>query len=64
MITQAQAERIAIGEVGGRVVGFESERENGRIIYGVDLIVNGESVEVEVDALTGEIGEIEYGDDD
>ena len=64
LITRSEAEKIAIDEVGGRVVGFESERENGRVIYDVELSVNGEDVEVEVDALTGEIGEIEYGDDD
>ena len=64
LITREQAEIIAVDEVGGRVVGFESEKENGRVIYDVELSVNGEDVEVEVDALTGEIGEIEYGDDD
>lgn len=64
LITRAQAEDIAIEEVGGRVVGFESERENGRITYDIELIVSGEEVEVEIDARTGEILEIEYGDDD
>lgn len=64
LITRSKAEEIALAEVGGMVVGFESEKENGRIIYGVDIIVSGEDVEVEVDARTGEILEVEYGDDD
>ena len=64
LITQSKAEEIAVDRVGGRVVGFESEKENGRIIYGVDIVVSGEDVEVEVDARTGEVLEVEYGDDD
>ena len=64
LITRAQAESIALERFGGQVIGFESERENGRIQYDVKLKVNGEVIEVEINALTGEITEVEYGEDD
>ena len=65
LITEEQAKQIALDHIGqGNVIDFESEREGGRIIYGVVLSVNGDEVEVEIDAQTGEILEVEWGDDD
>ena len=64
-LTEAQAKAIALETIGsGSVIDFEAERENGRLLYGVTIRAQGDTVEVEVDALTGDVLEIEWGDDD
>jgi len=65
LITKEQAIAIAQKEVGGGFfVSFESEIEHGQIIFEVELRLNGERVEVEIDAQTGDVIEVEYGEDD
>ncbi len=64
-LTEAQAEAIALETIGsGTVIDFEAERENGRLLYGITIRAQGDTVEVEVDGQTGEVLEIEWGDDD
>jgi len=65
LITEEEAIKIALEHIGeGTVVGFETEKEHGRIIYEVEIRAKGDRVEVEVDAQTGKIIEVEWGDDD
>ncbi|GEM_PF-4919614 len=64
-LTEEQAKAIALETIGsGSVIDFEAERENGRLLYGITIRAQGDTVEVEVDAQTGEVLEIEWGDDD
>ncbi|MDP1694459.1 MAG: PepSY domain-containing protein [Candidatus Woesearchaeota archaeon] len=64
-LTEEQAKAIALETIGGgSVIDFEAEREDGRLIYGVMIKTQGDTVEVEVDGLTGDVLEIEWGDDD
>lgn len=60
----SQAEAIAIAEkaVNGKVHSIEKEYDDGRIKYEFELSTNKGEVDVEVDALTGEILEMDYDD--
>ena len=51
---------------GGQITESEIEEEEGRLIYSFDIDVNGETAEVEIDAVTGEVvsAGIEADDDD
>jgi uncharacterized membrane protein YkoI len=50
---------------GARIDGSEIEEEGGRLIYSFELDVPGQGgVEVEVDAMTGELLPAEFDDDD
>ena len=63
--TEEQAKAIALETIGsGSVIDFEAEREDGRLIYGITIRAQGDTVEVEVDGLTGDVLEIEWGDDE
>lgn len=64
LITESKAKQIAVGAVGGSVIGVSREREGGRILYEIELNVDGERAEVEIDAETSEVVEIEWGEDD
>ena len=64
-LSEEQAKAIALETIGsGSVIDFEAERENGRLLYGITIRAQGDTVEVEVDAQTGEVLEIEWGDDE
>ena len=62
-ITEEKARQIAIGAVGGSVLGISKEKEGGIILYEIEMQVNGEKAEVEINAENGEVIEIEWGDD-
>ncbi|WP_099519193.1 PepSY domain-containing protein [Paenibacillus sp. BIHB 4019] len=64
--TAEQAGAIAVAKVGGTVVKVERDREDGKIIYEVDLRITGGKAEVEVDAATGKVLSVDkdYHDDD
>lgn len=48
---------------GGRVLEIESDRENGRDLYEIELLdEQGRVIELEVDAITGDLLETEYDD--
>lgn len=64
LITEERAKEIALERVAGKVIDFETEREGNRIVYGVEVDDGTEIAEVEIDASTGEILEVEYDDDD
>lgn len=65
-VSPEAAIEIALGRVAGRVVEAEIEREDGRLVYSFDIEVPGVSglTEVEIDAQTGEILEVENEEDD
>ena len=65
LITESQAEEIALQEVeSGIVTDISTERENDRILYEVKLKAGNDAAEIEVDAETGEVLEVEWNDDD
>lgn len=64
VITSDQAVTAAKAEVGGTLHKVKLDREDGRLIYEVELRVNGKEVELDVDAYTGEIRAIEEEDDE
>jgi len=60
IITMEKAEEIAINKIGGTIKNIELDKENGKLIYEVDLSVSGyEDIEVDIDALSGEIIKVE-----
>lgn len=59
-ITLEQAKKTALGKYPGEIESIEYELENGSPVYEFDIKqANGKEVEVEVSAVTGEIGETE-----
>lgn len=67
----AAGERLPLSQIltqiershGGRVIEIESDRENGREVYEIELLDNdGRVIELEIDAMTGEVLETEYDD--
>jgi len=55
----------AQARVSGRVIGVELERDDGRWIYELELVTpRGRLVEMEIDAATGRILELEDGEDE
>lgn len=64
-LTEAQAVEIALAEVPGDVQETELEREDGMQVYEVEILTaDGVEMEIEIDANTGEILEVEAEDDD
>ncbi len=63
LLTEEKIIGIALKLINGRFISLEVEREGGKLIYGIKIDSNGETAEVEVDAKTGEVLEIEWGDD-
>ena len=59
-VTMEQAKKTALDKYPGEVESIEYELENGNPVYEFDIKqANGKEVEVEVDAITGKIGETE-----
>jgi uncharacterized membrane protein YkoI len=60
-ISESEAEKIALKQYNGKIVDREYAMENGKPVYEFDIYVTkkGHEYEVEVDAVTGEILEVE-----
>ena len=60
-ISESEAEKIALKKYNGKIVDREYSLENGNPAYEFDIYVakKGHEYEVEVDAVTGEILEVE-----
>ena len=60
-ISESEAEKIALEKYNGKIVDREYSMENGKPAYEFDIYVTnkGHEYEVEVDAVTGEILEVE-----
>lgn len=64
-ISAEQARRTALGKIGGTIVEEELEKENGRIVYSIEIRDKDKKVfDVEIDAETGEIVNVEEEDED
>ena len=62
-VTEEEAKQIALNLVPGTVIDFEAEREGGLLLYGVTIKTGSDHVEIEVNAETGEILEVEWNED-
>ena len=58
-ISESQAREIALKEKDGKVVNIKMEKENGKLIYEVEINSGSSNWEVEVDGETGKILEVE-----
>jgi len=64
-ISAEQARKTALGRVSGTIVEEELEKENGRIVYSIEIRdQDKKNFDVEVDAITGEIVNVEEEDED
>lgn len=64
-ISAEQARRTALERVAGTIVEEELEKENGRIVYSIEIRDKNQKVfDVEVDAETGAIVKVEEEDDE
>lgn len=61
-ISQAEAVKIAEKEVNGKMHEIEKEEDDGLIKYKVELKTNRGEAEVDIDAVTGKILEVEFDD--
>ncbi len=62
-ITEEKAKEIALNEVNGKIIKIEIEKENGRLLYEVEVKEGNNIAEIEINAETGEILEVEWEDD-
>ena len=58
-ITPWAAIKIATGKVPGRVLNANFELDEGKWVYGVVIVSKGKIQEVEIDPMTGKIGDTE-----
>ena len=63
-ISEDEAKQIAEDETGGTAGDVTTEREDGVLVYEVQCDTDKGPAEVEIDADTGEVLEVEYGPDD
>lgn len=66
MITASEAKDIASNHLSvqpSSVQSIELEKEGGQLIYSVELTKDNHSIEVEVDAITGKVVNVEQDDD-
>lgn len=62
ILTVDEATKIAEEKTGATVYEIELDEDDGRILYEVELYSSHTEIEMEIDAKTGEILEIEYDD--
>ena len=59
-ITEAEATKIALEKVPGIVKAVELENEDGKNVYGFDIVAkDGSQQEVKIDAQTGNVAKVE-----
>jgi uncharacterized membrane protein YkoI len=58
-ISVEQAKQIAVNHVTGKILDVELEKENGVLVYEVDITSPNQVYEVTIDANTGKVLEIE-----
>ena len=64
VIGEARAKEIALSHANGKIVEFELDEDDGRLVYEIEIIGNGYEYEIELDAYTGEVLEFEKDRDD
>lgn len=62
IISADEAKKIAMDQVDGKVVELELDEDDNRYEYEIELETNRGEVEMAIDALTGEILEIDFED--
>lgn len=63
-LTEDQIIEIALSEVAGEVTEVEQEREDGQMIYEIEILTDDDvEFTVEIDAETGEVLDVEEEDD-
>lgn len=64
-ISMDEAKKIALHEAGGKLKGIELEKDDGRLIYEIELISDekGRKVDIDIDAKTGKIIKVDQDDD-
>jgi len=64
-VTLADAKKIALQRVPGKITDQELEKEHGRLQYAFEIhTAEGKEFDVEIDAITGEVLQAEPEDDD
>lgn len=64
-ISEEQAVEIALTEVAGEIQEVELEKEDGKMIYEIEILnADGQEFEIEIAADTGEVLEVEADEDD
>jgi uncharacterized membrane protein YkoI len=63
-LSEDEARQIAEEETGGVAGDVTTEKEDGTLVYEVQVKTDKGPAEVEIDANTGEVLEVEYGPDD
>lgn len=64
-ISHAEAIEIALAEIPGAVMETELERDDATLVYEIEIITpDGAEMEIEIDAETGAILEVDAEDDD
>ena len=63
-MTESKAGEIALSRVPGTVINIDIEKENGKILYNVEVRDGNGIAEIEIDAETGAVLEVEREDDD
>lgn len=65
VISIDKAKNIAVNEVGGNVKSIELDKEDGRLIYDVELYHSNmdDDVDLDIDAITGKVLHIDRDDD-
>lgn len=64
-ISMEEAKAIALKRVDGSILDEELEKENGRLQYAFDIrAADGKIFDVEIDAMTGEVLQVEEDDED
>ncbi len=58
-ITPWEAIKVATGKVPGRVLCANFELDEGKWVYGVMIVAKGKIQEVEIDPMTGKVGDVE-----
>ncbi|MBP2079831.1 PepSY domain-containing protein [Oceanobacillus polygoni] len=64
LIGDQQAREIALKEFDGTIKEFELDEDDGRFVYELEIINGDKEAEFEIDALTGEILEMEIDTED
>lgn len=62
IITKDEAIKLAEKAVGGKVYSYEKELDDGIVKYELELRTNKGEVDIEINAVTGDILEIDYED--
>jgi uncharacterized membrane protein YkoI len=62
ILSAAEVKEIALNEFSGKVKELELDKDDGRLIYEVEIKNKGKEAELDIDARTGEILELEIDD--